>query len=93
MTKCVFCGNEAQDFTGVHLIKNDGTVDFYCSSKCRKNSLKLGRDRRNVKWTQVYKINLKNHLAKEAAKTASVKKEEVKVETKAEKPVKSDKKK
>jgi ribosomal protein L24E len=59
---------------GVHLIKNDGTIDFYCSSKCRKNALNLGRDKRRVKWTQIYKTNLKAHLAKEAKKVAEEKK-------------------
>jgi len=68
MTKCVFCGQEKPDFTGVHLIKNDGTIEFYCSSKCRKNRLKLGRDKRRVKWTNAYKVEMKSHLAKEAAK-------------------------
>jgi large subunit ribosomal protein L24e len=60
MTKCVFCGGETHDFMGVHLIKNDGTIDFYCSSKCRKNSLKLNRDKRNMKWTVAYKDKLKS---------------------------------
>lgn len=60
MTKCVFCGGETHDFMGVHLIKNDGVVDFYCSSKCRKNSLKLKRDKRNLKWTVAYKDKLRS---------------------------------
>ena len=60
MTMCVFCGQEVHDFMGVHLIKNDGIVDFYCSSKCRKNSIKLRRDKRNMKWTVAYKDKLKS---------------------------------
>lgn len=92
MTKCVFCGNDAHDFMGVHLIKNDGTVDFYCSSKCRKNALNLGRDKRNVKWTQIYKTNLgianekaakKVAAAKAAASAPAVPKPEKKVEKKS----------
>ncbi|MBS3091627.1 hypothetical protein J4217_04240 [Candidatus Pacearchaeota archaeon] len=70
MTKCVFCGREEPDYTGVHLIKNDGTVDFYCSSKCRKNSLKLGRDKRKLKWTLTYKDSLKSNAAREIAHEA-----------------------
>jgi large subunit ribosomal protein L24e len=89
MTKCVFCGNEAHDFMGVHLIKNDGTIDFYCSSKCRKNALKLERDRRNVKWTQVYKTNLGIANDKAVARALAAK-AEVKVEAKS--AVKSEKK-
>ena len=56
MVKCVFCGKEEHPHKGVHLIKNDGSVDFYCSSKCRKNSLKLKRDKKRLKWTEAYRI-------------------------------------
>ncbi|MCX8158776.1 MAG: 50S ribosomal protein L24e [Candidatus Pacearchaeota archaeon] len=54
MTKCVFCGKESEPFKGVHLICNDGTIKFYCSSKCRRNALKLKRDKRRLKWTKFY---------------------------------------
>lgn len=57
MTKCVFCGAEASPFKGVHLIKNDGSTNFLCSSKCRRNALKLKRDRRKLKWTEFYTSN------------------------------------
>lgn len=70
MTKCSFCGREENDFMGVHLIKNDGTIDFFCSSKCRKNALKLKRDKRKMKWTMTYKDNLKSNAAREVAHEA-----------------------
>ena len=54
MVKCFFCGREEHAFKGLHLIKNDGTIQFFCSSKCRKNTIKLGRDKRKVKWTEAY---------------------------------------
>ena len=54
MVKCVFCGREEKAFKGVHLIKNTGTINFFCSSKCRKNSLKLKRDKRKMKWTEAF---------------------------------------
>jgi|SRR3989338_5324279 len=85
MTKCVFCGREEHDFKGVHLIKNDGVIDFYCSSKCRKNSLKLKRDKRKMKWTLVYKDGLKT----EAARKIIVAKE---TKDRAEKKIVDDKK-
>ena len=66
MTKCVFCGDEAHFFQGVNRIKNDGVVDFYCSQKCQKNALKLGRDKRKVKWTEAYKLTLKKTQSDEA---------------------------
>ncbi len=32
-------------------VKNDGSILWFCSSKCRKNFLKLGRNPRKLKWT------------------------------------------
>lgn len=52
MTKCTFCGRDEHPSRGIHVIKNTGTVAYYCSSKCRKNAEKLGRDKRNVRWTE-----------------------------------------
>ena len=54
LAKCIFCGKEGEDFYGTYLIKNDGTMNYYCSSKCNKNHLKLGRDKRRLKWTTAF---------------------------------------
>ena len=54
VAKCVFCGREEEDFRGVYLFKNDGSTNYYCSSKCRKSHLKLHRDRKRVAWTEAY---------------------------------------
>ncbi len=54
MVKCIFCGKDENYFKGLHLITNDGRVDYYCSSKCRLNALKLKRDKRKVKWTEAF---------------------------------------
>ena len=56
MTKCVFCGKEQPSFMGTHYIKNDGSVNYFCSGKCRQNSLKLKRDKRKVRWTEAFHI-------------------------------------
>lgn len=48
---CSFCGKEVHAGEGTMFAKNDGVVLWYCSSKCRKNSLKLKRDPRKLKWT------------------------------------------
>ena len=56
MVKCIFCGKEENSFKGIHLIKNDGSVNYFCSSKCRINALKLKRDKRKVRWTDSFKI-------------------------------------
>lgn len=37
--------------TGKMFVKNDGTIFYFCSSKCEKNMLKLKRIPRKVKWT------------------------------------------
>ncbi len=38
--------------SGIAYVKKDGTILNFCSSKCRKNSLILGREGRRVKWTK-----------------------------------------
>ncbi|MEK6918178.1 MAG: 50S ribosomal protein L24 [Nanoarchaeota archaeon] len=47
MPKCIFCGKEYGFHEGVTLVKNDGTINYICSSKCRKNLL---MKRRKVRW-------------------------------------------
>jgi large subunit ribosomal protein L24e len=85
MTKCVFCGREVSPYKGVHLITNDGSMNFYCSSKCRRNALNLKRDKKKLKWTEAYRIVKAKTAAKEAAKKAALKPEAEKKETKPNK--------
>ncbi len=54
INKCSFCGKVIQPGTGIIYVKNDGTILRFCSSKCKKSMLKLGRDPRKVKWTERY---------------------------------------
>jgi large subunit ribosomal protein L24e len=77
MTKCVFCGIEESPYRGVSLIKNDGTVNFFCSGKCRKNALNLKRDKKKFKWTEAYRITREKAVLKEekAEKAAQEKKQ------------------
>ncbi len=35
-------------------IRKDGTIHFFCSGKCQKNLLQLGRIGRKVRWTRRY---------------------------------------
>jgi len=35
-------------------VKKDGTILFFCSSKCERN-VKLGRKPHRVKWTERYR--------------------------------------
>ncbi|OHE56133.1 MAG: 50S ribosomal protein L24 [Thaumarchaeota archaeon RBG_16_49_8] len=52
--KCFFCGGDIIPARGQTYIRNDGAVLNFCSSKCRKNALKLKRDPRKYKWTEKY---------------------------------------
>jgi len=49
---CSFCGNEVEPGTGKMFVRRDGTVFFFCSSKCEKNLLDLRRVPRTVRWTR-----------------------------------------
>ena len=89
--KCVFCGKDEESFKGTHLVTNEGNVLYYCSSKCRKNSLKLKRDRRKVRWTEAFHETRNKMRDKERIKSEAEK--EKKVEVKTEKENKSSKKK
>ncbi len=51
---CTFCGTDIEPGTGKMFIRKDGTVYFFCSSKCQKNLLNLGRIGRKVRWTRRY---------------------------------------
>ncbi|MHA1300422.1 MAG: 50S ribosomal protein L24e [Candidatus Helarchaeota archaeon] len=52
--QCSFCGNDIEPGTGSMYIKTDGSVNFYCTNKCKKNHLKLKRKPRKLKWTKFY---------------------------------------
>ncbi|MDD4137503.1 MAG: 50S ribosomal protein L24e [Methanoregula sp.] len=47
---CNFCGHQLEPGTGKMFVKKDGTIFFFCSSKCENNH-KLGRVPRRVEWT------------------------------------------
>ena len=49
--KCSFCGSAIEPGTGKLYAKKDGTVFYFCSSKCQRN-LALGRIPRHVRWTE-----------------------------------------
>ncbi len=51
---CNFCDRAVAKGSGTMFAKNDGTVLWFCSSKCKKNALVLKRDPRKLKWTKKY---------------------------------------
>ena len=70
MVKCSYCGREEALFKGIHLITNEGVVQYLCSSKCRKNAFKLKRDKRKLKWTEANSVALTKTRVKEEARVA-----------------------
>ncbi len=52
MVDCAFCGKLLGIGTGKLLIKNDGRLLYFCSTKCEKNLLELKRKSREHKWTK-----------------------------------------
>ncbi len=91
MVKCIFCGKEEREYKGIHLMKNDGEIAFYCSHKCRMNALKLNRDKRKVRWTEAFHIarqksvEKKKMLDEKMHKEATGEKGEVKQKAKSKK--------
>jgi len=52
MVKCSFCSSELPKGTGKMFVRKDGRVFYFCSNKCEKNMLKLGRKPVKFKWTR-----------------------------------------
>ena len=52
---CSFCGEEIEPGTGKMYVRRDGKVFYFCSRKCEKNMLELGRNPRKLKWTKCYR--------------------------------------
>ncbi len=64
---CTFCGKEIKKGTGVIFAKKDGTVSYFCSSKCRKNQLEKKYKPLKTKWTDTFHIEKQRHQKKQAA--------------------------
>ncbi len=54
MVKCTFCGIEIPKGTGKMFVKADGKIFYFCSNKCEKNLLKLGRKPIATRWSKHY---------------------------------------
>ena len=51
MADCTCCGEKIEIGTGVMYVKKDAKILNFCSRKCEKNMIKLGRKPRNITWT------------------------------------------
>ena len=54
MAKCSFCKSVIELGTGTMYVKKDSTILHFCTMKCEKNMLNLGRVPRFVKWTKSF---------------------------------------
>ncbi|MAF89478.1 MAG: hypothetical protein CL963_03525 [Euryarchaeota archaeon] len=54
MERCSFCGTEIERGTGKIFVKKEGSLLYFCSNKCEKNLLKLGRNPVKFGWTRKY---------------------------------------
>jgi large subunit ribosomal protein L24e len=61
---CSFCGASIEPGTGKMYVKKDGTTFLFCSNKCSKNMIEMGRVPRKVTWTAAYAA--RKNLATEA---------------------------
>ncbi|MEM1942844.1 MAG: 50S ribosomal protein L24e [Candidatus Caldarchaeum sp.] len=49
--RCSFCSREFVHGRGMLYVKNDGTLLWFCSRRCRVYHVKQGKDPRKLKWT------------------------------------------
>jgi large subunit ribosomal protein L24e len=71
MVKCSFCGNDLPLGGGKMYVKKEGTVFYFCSNKCEKNQIQMGRKPVKTRWTESYnklKKTLMSSKEKEQAK-------------------------
>ena len=81
--KCTFCGVEISKGIGKIYATKEGTVYYFCSSKCEKNKLKLKRKQQKVRWTSRFKEEKQIRLhGKEVKKEKVAKKVKEKAGTK-----------
>jgi large subunit ribosomal protein L24e len=83
---CTFCGAEIEPGTGRMYVKKDGVTHNFCSSKCFKNLIELGRVPRRITWTRYYErekqVRLKSAKPEAPAKKRKVKKPKAEKEEK-----------
>ena len=88
---CTFCGSEIEPGTGRMYVKKDGVVYNFCTSKCYKNMVLLGRVPRRTTWTRYFErekeIRLKGgpEVVERPKRARKIKKAEASAEEGAEK--------
>ncbi len=94
---CSFCGKEIEPGTGRMYVRKDGSVLYFCSSKCYKNMIELKRVPRRVTWTAEYekekKVRTSSKEEEKKPEKKSLKKIKKSVKSSGEKPEKGGNKK
>jgi len=62
--KCSFCEKPVGTGKGLVSVKSDGTVSYFCSSKCERNA-KM-RMAKKVIWTELYRKRKSEKLGKKS---------------------------
>jgi len=55
---CSFCGNPVEPGTGLMFVSNDNQRFYFCSRKCERSLIRLGRKARKLKWTAHFERGL-----------------------------------
>jgi large subunit ribosomal protein L24e len=66
MENCTFCGSQIPVGTGKMYVKKDARILYFCSRRCEKNLLKLGRNPRTTTFTEEAKKSKKQQMAAKA---------------------------
>ena len=83
--ECSFCGRDIERGTETIFVTKKGRVFYFCSSKCEKNLLKLGRKPRKIKWTEAYRAEKATRPGMAAKEKKAKKESKKKKETKKKK--------
>lgn len=90
---CSFCGTDVEPGTGSIYVRNDGSLLYLCSNKCRRNQIHLKRRARRLKWTEVYEERTRRRAqatrARKKAKPKTKEKAKAKPKEKAKPKAKS----
>ncbi|MBI2133817.1 50S ribosomal protein L24e [Candidatus Woesearchaeota archaeon] len=55
--RCSFCGEEMEKGTGKMYVRKTGKIFYFCSSKCEKSLVKLGRKSTFGKFQEIEKAD------------------------------------
>ena len=83
---CSFCKREIPVGKGIMYVKTDGTILYFCSSKCKKSMIVFHRNPMKVKWVRVLE---RKRIAERRAKRARLKAERERRRKKAKKEEKT----